>query len=153
MGMKPQHALRLLLLLAAALIVLGCASIVRPSKAATQSSLSIVEQYLAALNRRDLLMLTAYVTPDVEWYSTIDGKRLQEVASRAELAQMLTRYFAEHQRTKWVIEQSSVAANFLAVTERSEWDEGEGIRSRTSLCVYELQDGRIRRMTYFLAVP
>jgi len=150
MGMKPWHALRLLILLVGVMIVLGCASTVRQSKAATQSSLSIVEQYLAALNRRDLLMLTAYVAPDVEWYSTIDGKRLQEVAGRSELAQMLTRYFAQHQRTHWVIEQSSVAENVLAVTERSEWDEGEGTRSRTSLCVYELQDGRIRRMTYFL---
>lgn len=152
MGMKRQQALRLLLLFSAALIVLGCAS-VRQSEAAAQSSLSIVEQYLAALNRRDLLMLTAYVAPDVEWYSIIDGKRLQEVAGRVELAQMLTRYFEQHQRTHWMIEQSSLAANFLAVTERSEWDEGDGTRSRTSLCVYELRDGRIRRMTYFLVAP
>ncbi len=152
MGTKLGQWLRVLALFASALLLVGCATTGRPHKNETPSSLSVVEQYLAALNRRDLLMLTAYVTPDVEWYSIVDGKRILEVAGRVELAQMLTRYFEQHQRTQWVIEQSSVAQNVLAVTERSEWSEGGPTNSRTSLGVYELHDGRIRRMTYFLPV-
>ena len=152
MGAKLGQSLRVLALLASALTLVGCATTGRQLKSETPSSLSVVEQYLAALNRRDLQMLTAYVTPDVEWYSVVDGKRIQEVSGRAELAQMLARYFEQHQRTHWAIEQSNITGteNILGVTERSEWSNSEGRGSRTSLSVYELHDGRIRRMTYFL---
>ena len=114
------------------------------------SSTTVVENYLAALNRRDLLALTLYLTPDVEWYSALDGERILEVSGREELKQMLTRFFSDHERTLWTPERIEAVENFVAVIERSQWSEGSRMESRDSLGVYELDSGRIRRITYFL---
>ena len=127
----------------------SCAS--TPSKqAAPASPLTIVEQYLSALNRRDLLMLTAYVTPDVTWYSIVKGERITEVSGRQALAQTLTNYFASTQKTEWAIEQAIVVAQTVSVRERSQWRADDGNGERSSLAVYEIVDGRIARITYFL---
>jgi limonene-1,2-epoxide hydrolase len=115
------------------------------------SQLAVIENYMAALNRRDLLPLTAYVTPDFEWLSMVNGERVVEVTSREALAAMLRAYFERNQNPKWRIEAVNASGNMLAVTERVEWNENGASQSRNSLGVYELQDGRIRRVTYFLS--
>ena len=137
--------------LALGLLLSSCAVTARTSRAPELSSLAVVQDYLAALNRRDLLALTAYVAPDVEWYTTIHGERTTEVSSREALAGLLKRYFSEHSYTQWTIEQSTATGSYLAVVERSEWRDDNAAGSRTSVCVYELADSRIRRITYFLA--
>ena len=106
---------------------------------------------MAALNRRDLLPLTAYVTPDFEWLSMVNGERVVEVASREALADMLRVYFERNQNPTWRIESMNASGNVLAVTERVEWVESGASQSRNSVGVYEFQDGRIRRVTYFLS--
>jgi ketosteroid isomerase-like protein len=113
----------------------------------------VVEQYLAALNRRDLLMLTAYVTPDVEWYSLLNGQYLQEVAGREALATALKTYYAQNQQTLWTIEQSMLVQQKVVVRERSAWRSAAGPGERISLVVYELRDGRIARISHFLDSP
>ncbi|HYM35055.1 MAG TPA: nuclear transport factor 2 family protein [Steroidobacteraceae bacterium] len=124
----------------------GCAT-TRPQPGLNQS---IVEKYFAALNRRDLLALTLYVSPDVEWYSMVNGERIVEVSGREALTQMLRRYFSEHERTHWSIEHAATVERYVSVSERSQWSEGERNESRMSLGVYEIVDGRIRRIIYFL---
>ncbi len=135
----------------AALIVCvsGCATTSGHATTAT-SSRAIVERYLAALNRRDLLALTAYVTPDVAWYSVVGGRRILELTGREALDKSLAQFFQQHSRTQWTIESAQVVDRRVAVNERSEWNEGERMQSRSSLGVYELSDGRICRITYFL---
>jgi ketosteroid isomerase-like protein len=134
-----------------AMLLTGCAAQPLKQSRIEVSGLAVVENYFAALNRRDLLPLTAYVTPDFEWVSMIDGERVVEVASREELADMLRVYFERNQNPKWRIESVNAAGNVLAVAERAEWIESGATQSRKSLGVYELHDGRIRRVTYFLS--
>jgi hypothetical protein len=133
------------------LITLLSSCAATPSKnAAPHSPLPIVEQYLAALNRRDLLALTAYVTPDVAWYSVVHGERITELTGREALAKTLASYFAGTQKTQWTIEQATVVAQTVAVRERSQWSADDGSGDRVSLAVYEIVDGRIARISYFL---
>jgi limonene-1,2-epoxide hydrolase len=129
----------------------GCATAPAKQSGAELSQRAVIENYMAALNRRDLLPLTAYVTPDFEWLSMVNGERVVEVTSREALADMLRVYFERNQNPKWRIESVSASGNMLAVTERVEWIENGSSQSRNSLGVYELQDGRIRRVTYFLS--
>jgi limonene-1,2-epoxide hydrolase len=151
-GVGAQHAapLRCVWIFAALIALLSsCAS--TPSKqAAPTSPLTIVEHYLSALTRRDLLMLTAYVVPDVTWYSVVKGERITEVTGRAALTTSLTNYFASTQQTEWAIEQAVVVGQTVAVRERSQWRADDGNGERVSLAVYEIVDGRIARITYFL---
>ena len=147
-----QHAAPLRCGWAAAVVIalLSSCAAAPSAKPATHSPLTIVEQYLSALNRRDLLMLTAYVSPDLMWYSVVKGERITEVSGRAALAQTLSSYFARTQQTQWTIEQALVVAQTVSVRERSQWRADDGSGDRMSLAVYEIVDGRIARITYFL---
>jgi ketosteroid isomerase-like protein len=125
----------------------GCTTL-RPKKAT--SPIVVVEKYLDALNRRDLMMLTAYVEPDIVWHSVIHGERIQEVAGREALAASLRNYFAQNERTEWHIEQVVTVDQSVAIRERSVWQSSGNSDARTSLAVYELHDGRIARITHYL---
>lgn len=127
----------------------GCVS--TQGVAAKHSPLTgVVAQYFDALNRRDLLALAAYVTPDVEWYSIVAGERILEVSGREPLTQALQGYFDATKRTHWAIKSVQSVANTIAIVERSEWSEAQGTQARDSIAVYEFVDGRIRRMTHYL---
>jgi len=130
----------------------GCVALHSRSDA-TSPPQTVVANYLGALNRRDLLTLTAYVTPDFQWLSMVNGERIVEVDSREALVQMLRLYFERYRDTQWTIEQAQASVNLLAITERFTWREAVGMQLRSTLGVYELQDGRIRRVTYFLNGP
>jgi len=139
---------RVLISIVALLALVGCAT---PGAPKSQSdSMFVVENYFAALNRRDALALIAYVSPDVEWFSMVGGERVQEVSGREALVATLKQYFERTAETKWKIEGVTATVGKLAVTERSEWTENGATQSRTTLGVFELDDGRIRRITYFL---
>jgi limonene-1,2-epoxide hydrolase len=129
----------------------ACAATPVHTNHATQVQLEVVENYLAALNRRDLLVLTAYVAPDFEWLSMVNGERMMEVSGREELATALSQYFADNRDTRWSIQHANVIGDYLVVNERSEWRDGDMTQARNSLGIYELHDGRIRRVTYFLS--
>jgi hypothetical protein len=148
MGKTPKTGQRILTVILGLCMLSACATTQR--KTAAQSPLVVVEQYLSALNRRDMLALTAYVAPDVAWFSLVNGERLQEVDGRDALIQTLRTYFAQNQKTTWQIEQSIVVDQKVVLRERSQWRADEGSGERVSLVVYELSDGRIARISYFL---
>jgi ketosteroid isomerase-like protein len=144
--LRPGAALMTIVML-----LTGCVlQPVKPSKA-TAAQFAVIQNYIAALNRRDVLPLTAYVTPDFEWVSMVDGERVVEVSSREALTEMLRVYFERNQSPSWRIEAVNASGSVVAVTERAEWIENGAAQARNSLGVYELQDGRIRRATYFLS--
>jgi len=137
------------LLIAPIVALAGCAT--HPERGGTNTAVAVVENYLAAINRRDLLALTAYVTADVEWYSVVDGERVLEVTGREALSASLSAFTERHVEARWRIEWAQAIDDYVAIAERSEWREDGRAQSRLTLGVYEMSDGRIRRMTYFLS--
>src|SRR5215831_13645179 len=97
---QPLMILRLAycLLCVGSLLLAGCAA---DARRADHPKADVVDEYIAALNKRDLLLLTAYVTPDVEWRSVVNGEAILEVAGRDALKSMLEKFFAQHERTHW----------------------------------------------------
>jgi hypothetical protein len=91
-----------------------------------------------------------YVTPDVEWYSAMGSERVLEVSGREALIEALRVYFARDLKAAWSFDSAVAHGNFIAVRERSQWRNVDESGQRETLCVYELQDGRIRRITQFL---
>lgn len=139
-------------LAACALIVFltGCASTQRSSDG-DSSNEAVVRNYHAALNRGDLLPLTLYVAPDVEWYTAVDDERILEVSGREALTEALRAYLARGQAASWSFDVALSQGAFVAVRERSRWRGADGRGERVSLCVYEIHDGRIRRITQYLS--
>ncbi len=146
-GRARRHLLLSLLLIAT--LSAGCATTATGSRHANAPA-AVVRGYFAAMNRRDLAVLPAWVAPDVEWFSMAAGERILEVAGREELAQAWRSYFARFATTHVAIENLAAAGETVTVVERAEWRQGRESGSRRSVGVFELEDGRIRRITYFL---
>lgn len=111
---------------------------------------AIVEAYYAAINRRDLLVLPAYVTADVAWYSVVDGERLLEVDSREALTEAFETYFARFASTSVNVDSWLSVGDKIAVHEHTYWSDGTTSGGGERLGVFELAGGRIVRVTYFL---
>jgi len=140
---------RAALAFALAALLAGC--VASPGRTVTsQDARAVVERYLQAINRRDLVSLAAFATPDVEWISMANGERIVEVSGREALRQAYEEYFKQNAFTSWRIERALAADRYVAVVERAEWGEGAARAARVSMGVYEIVDGRIRRITYFL---
>lgn len=142
--------MRIVAVLWCALALAGCATVPRQTGGAP-SATDIIRSYHAAISRRDLLPLTLYVAPDVEWYSAVDGERILEVSGREALADMLRAYFSRNLSATWSFDAATTHGAFVAVRERSQWRGANENGERITVCVYELQDGRIRRITQFLS--
>ena len=147
-----RHTRRHSCLALAALWVSGCAT-VAPSggKKVADEPYAIVEAYYSAVNRRDLLVLPAYVAPDVSWYSVIDGEWLLEVDSREALVEAFETYFARFPQTGAKIEAWLRVGDSIAVRERTNWSDGATGGGGERLGIFETADGRIVRVTYFLS--
>jgi len=90
------------------------------------------------------------VSPDVEWYSFLAGERILEVENREGLKEAFETYFARFAETRATIESAWVVGDLVAVRERTQWSDGTLRGSGERLGVFELADGRIVRITYFL---
>jgi len=128
----------------------GCATVAPVGETGSAGPYAIVEAYYQAVNRRDLLVLPAYVAPDVRWYSVIDGEWLLEVDSREDLAEAFETYFARFPQTGARIEDWLRVGDSIAVRERTTWSDGATNGGGERLGVFEVADGRIVRVTYFL---
>jgi len=145
-----KRAARLVLVTCALVALLQSCASTPPRNPESGAPEIVVRNYHAALNRGDLLPLTLYVAPDVEWYSVVNGERILEVSGRQALTEALRAYFARNLKPTWSFDSAFTSGSFIAVRERSQWRGAEGSSERTTLCVYELHDGRIRRITQFL---
>jgi ketosteroid isomerase-like protein len=149
-GSHFVNRVRIVALSCILLIAQGCA--VAPQKtssAAPAHQHTLVERYLDAISQRDLLALTLYVTPDVEWYTVNQGERSLESSGREQLTVLLKQYFERYRVTRWRAERFVETGQQVAVIERSEWGN-DSLESRTALGVFELDGDRIKRITYYL---
>jgi ketosteroid isomerase-like protein len=141
------RVLRLIIVsLTASFVLQGCA--VNPVSA-VDAEKKVVESYLSALSQRDMRLLTLYVTPDVEWYSVSDGERTLESSGREQLIELLNTYFSRYPVTRWQAQQMIQSGQTVAINEQSQWGDTV-LQTRTALGVFELDKGRIRRLTYYL---
>ena len=153
MKLQSQRAKTAGLRCAAALALLGasgCATNAPLTAPAAGSAYEVVAAYYDAVNRRDLLVLPAYVAPDVLWYSVVDGEQLLEVDSREALAEAFETYFARFPQTGATIEDWFSVGATIAVRERTSWSDGATSGRGERLGVFEIAGGRIVRVTYFL---
>jgi ketosteroid isomerase-like protein len=137
----------------AALLLAACTiAPVRPQAGVRDGTEDVrqLEDYYAAINRRDLLVLPAYVTPDVVWYSIIDGERILEVDSREALVEAFRVYFERFAETRAEIASSIAVGDVIAVVERTRSSDGVTMNRGERVGVFEFENGRIARITYFL---
>jgi uncharacterized protein (TIGR02246 family) len=122
-----------------------------PPAAAESGPVATVRSFVDAFNARDLDGMAALVTDDVEWLS-VDGRDVgTETEGKAALRSTMEEYFRSCPSCQSELGQVVATGDRVAAVETARWEGKDGPSSQRSLSIYELRDGRIRRVYYYPA--
>lgn len=138
-----------------AAVVLWCAS-GSLQHAATPSSpeIAVVRASLAAFNARDADAVVSHYADDITWTSIgADGKTSVDGDSRESIRKWLVGYFKSLPDIRSEITDVAQTGAYVSFRERATYTAKDGTRRvQSSLGVYEVRDGKIKRAWYFPAV-
>ena len=139
-----KHAIALLAALALPLAAVA--------QAPEPDSKQVVERFLEAFNRHDVEAMLALAHPDVQWLTVAGDKISVDTAGQAALRDSMKSYFASLPTARSTFESTMVAGPFVTVLERARWQGKSGERTQAALAVYEVQEGKVRRVWYYQPV-
>ena len=110
----------------------------------------LISNYAAAFNARDLAAMEKMMHSDIQWLS-INGAEISIVTDgKQALVDELTGYFASKPTSASALENWTQSGKYIGVTETSSWPGKDGTaQSQSSLSIYEVEDGLIRRVWYY----
>lgn len=120
---------------------------------AGEPAAKLVERFVEAFNRHDVEALVALAHEEIEWLSVAGAEISIETRGKAALAESLAGYFRSCPTCRSAIEVGPASGSFLSALERATWEAGGETRSQTSLSVYEIEDGLVRRVWYYPSTP
>lgn len=144
--LRPAALLLLLLL------VPGRAGAQTPTPAADTGSAAVVRTYIRAYNAHDIDAVVALLAPDFVWLSVVGDSTVVEARGAAAIRAQLTDYFRSLPSARSELEALSALGPWVSVQERAHWVAASGPRSQAALSVYEVRDGRLRRVWYYPVV-
>lgn len=112
-------------------------------------NVQIVSGLMDAFNDHDPDKMREYWHPDIQWVEIV-GEQATVITSDAEtLHRELVAYFESYPSVKSSL--SAIAQNgaFVSAIETPVWSEGGERKSQSSLVVYEIAGGAVRRFWYF----
>lgn len=146
-------------LLLSSLLLAATAGAPQPTPASTQQEViptpaaeQVVRQYMAAYNQQDVQATLAFLADEITWFSVQGDSVSVQARGRAAFESFLGKYFANNPTSRSEVEQALVLGPFVSIIERASWKAKSGDQSQASLAVYEVQDGKIRRVWYHAAV-
>jgi ketosteroid isomerase-like protein len=137
-------------LIVGVLLLTACHSHASRSELA-QQNVQVVRQFTEAFNNHDVDAMLEFAHPDIEWGSVQGDTLSMEAAGHAELRQGMDSYFSALPSVRSSIESVMPGERFTGVRERASWESDGESKSQSSIAVYEIEDGRILRVTYFPA--
>jgi len=112
----------------------------------------VVDRFVAAFNDRDFRTLLALAHRDIEWLSVDASGVSTETRGRTALQASLSEYFDSCPSCRSDVVVGAVTGPYVAAVETAHWTSAGGDeRSQSSLSVYEILDGRVRRVWYYPA--
>jgi hypothetical protein len=123
---------------------------VDPTPATDAGAAAALRGYYEAFNRHDADAVAAFCDPEIKWYS-IDGDKLStDAGNREQLTGWLVGYFKSLPTVRSEILALEQAGPFICVRERPSWTNKAGKTvSQQALGIYEVREGKIRRVWYF----
>ena len=112
---------------------------------------TVVREAYLAFNAHDAERFVSHVAADVQWFTVTGSELKTETAGREPLLAYLQRYFKSLPTVRSRMDPSFVVGNKVAVREVVTWTSSSGERSQSALAVYEVVDGKIRRVWYYEA--
>lgn len=133
------------------LIIAACLALTACNQAATPHP--IITAHVDAFNAKDVAAMAEFEHPDTEWFAVNGGDMTLEISGRDALSEMMKDYLKSNPNVTGKLRDWSINGNFISVTETASWTTKTGDeKSQSALAVYELENGLIRRVSYYPAV-
>jgi acetyl esterase/lipase len=111
---------------------------------------TVVRAHAAAFNTHDVDAMIRLVADDIVWYNIKGDEMSVEARGSEALKKGMESYFKSLPSTKSEIHTMFTNGNFVSVRERATWKSKTGEdRSQNALAVYEVVDGKIKRVWYY----
>ncbi|MEZ5681566.1 MAG: nuclear transport factor 2 family protein [Erythrobacter sp.] len=136
--------------LLAALGFVALAACAHPAAHTPQHHPDTVSAYVEAYNTRNLEAMSALMHDDVQWLA-VEGDKVEVVANgKSDLTRQMRDYIGSSRATTSMLDGRLKDGRFIAVREVASWIDGDGrVQSQSSLAVYELEAGLVRRVWYY----
>ncbi len=112
-------------------------------------NVDVVSGLMAAFNAHDADAMREFWHSDVTWVELSGQQASVVTSSAAQLHNELIAYFESYPTVSSSLENISVNGNFVTAVERPVWKEGGERQSQSSIVVYEIIDGKVKRFWYF----
>ncbi len=117
--------------------------------AAVGEQVEIINGLMAAFNDHDAAAMREYWHDDVAWIE-ITGDHSSVITSSAnQLYNELISYFEAFPTVSSSLAKVSVNGNYVSAIETPVWEQDGERKSQSSIVVYEIIDGRVKRFWYF----
>lgn len=119
------------------------------SRVASGDKVELVNALTAAFNVHDAGKMREYWSEDVTWIE-ISGNQSSVVTDNADdLHDELVRYFETFPEVSSDLDAIAVNGSFLSGVETVVWNQDGERQSQSSLVVYEILDGKVKRFWYY----
>jgi hypothetical protein len=110
-----------------------------------------VQEFVASFNNRNIEAMMGAVDENVQWLTVNEAKITIETEGKKALRESMERYFRSCSSCKSSLEWVKKSGSRVTAMERATWSGKSGLKSQTSLSVYEFRNGKILRVYYFPA--
>lgn len=146
--------MRTVVLLVLLAVSVGCTPSAGAQRAAVSprdtSPISVVREYVAAFNAKDLDAMMRAVASDFVWMS-VSGDSLTDVGRGVDaFRQLIAGYFRAVPSARSELSTIDATGPWVTTHERTRWDAAPAeVGGQSSLVVYEVRDGLIRRAWFY----
>lgn len=134
------------------LVVPGCYARRSSIPQLHSSAAQVVRTYIAAYNRHDVPAIVAMLDSSFTWFS-VEGDSIRvETRGVTALERSLREYLARLPSARSEIDGLTVLGPWVTVNERATRQGANGARRQSSTSVYEVANGKIRRVWYYPVV-
>lgn len=116
--------------------------------------ISVVREYVAAFNAKDLDAMMRVVASEVVWMS-VSGDSLTDVGRGIDsFRRMISGYFRAVPSARSELRTIDATGPWVTTHERTRWEaSSSGVGGQTSLVVYEVRDRLIRHAWFYPSLP
>ena len=139
-------------LAAAVAVVVGAAAHAAAQAPAAAEPERVVRAFVDAFNRHDVPGMLALADTAIVWLSVSGDSVLVETRGHEALGRGMAAYFRQIPTARSTLEAVTALGPWVSARERAEWRAASGPRAQASLSVYEVREGRVRRVWYYPVV-
>ena len=118
----------------------------------TPSELDVVHNLTRAFNAHNVEGMLKWVHDDVKWFFIQDDKLEMSTSGKDELQTAMLGYFDSIPSAQSEVLDQLINGPFIVFKERASWESSAGKKSQTAVGVYEVVNGKVKRVWYYPAV-